>query len=478
MSNGSYHVNESPRRANLVFVFADQMRGMDMGCAGNSQVRTPELDAFRREGIYVPWAFANTPVCCPSRASLLTGQYPTAHRVIANDLPLPETAVTLGELLDAAGYHTAYIGKWHLDGMPRDRFTPPGPRRHGFRTWRVFNCSHNYMQARYFGDEPEAEAIVGYEPQGQTDMALAFLHEQARARSPFALFLSWGPPHDPYHMVPEEYRALYDPQQIELRSNFQPIAPGPRDISRGFDPRRTLADYYAAITALDEQFGRLLHALDEFDLRNDTIVVFTSDHGDMLWSHGRMKKQQPWEESIRIPFLLRWPGRIPANSRSGVLLSMVDIAPTLLGLLGLPIPAAMQGSNLAAALAGDDCAGPESVFLQEYVSCDESWAQGLPEWRGVRSSRYTYVRCVGEDDAWLLYDNQNDPYQLVNLARDPAYAAIREEHEAMLRQWLEATADPFCSGLELIERLDLVRLWNERERLMHRHRARLLSEPA
>ena len=375
-------------RPNVLYIFADQMRGMDMACAGNAQVRTPNMDRLAGQGLMMNHAYANTPVCTASRAMLLTGLYPTASRVIANDLPLPTDLTSLGHFFRDAGYRTGYVGKWHLDGVPRDRFTPPGPRRHGFETWAAFNCSHDYYRAeKYYRDVDAPIRIDGYEPVVQTNVALDFL-ATADAR-PFCLMLSWGPPHDPYRMVPPEYEELYDAESIELRPNVKPVHPDAARLARDWDPKTTLAQYYAAITALDHELGRLLDFLEESGQAGNTIVIFTSDHGDMLWSQGRMKKQQPWEESILIPFIVRWPERIAAGSRSDALFGIIDHLPTLLAACGIDSPSHLHGQDFSAHWQGAAAPAREALFLMDMARMDESDWQNLGEWRGVRTPRYT-----------------------------------------------------------------------------------------
>jgi len=458
-------------RPNLIFVFADQMRGMDMSCAGNPQVRTPNMDRLAREGTRLAQAYANCPVCTPSRAVLLTGRPAIATRVVANDLPLPTDLPSIGTCLSAAGYRTGYVGKWHLDGVPRSRWTPPGPRRHGFDFWAAYNCSHAYMHAQYYRDTPEPIPVDGYEPVAQTDLLLEFLH--ARDQRPFAAFLSWGPPHDPYEQLPAQYLQAYDPDAIELRPNCRRIPPGPGDLSHGRDPRTTLAQYYAQISALDAQLGRILDHVHEQGLARDTLVVFTSDHGDMLWSQGKMMKQQPWEESIHIPLLVRWPGRVPAGRAADGLIGVVDLMPTLLGLLGLPIPPGVQGADLSELVLGRAAGGPETVYIYDLVTVDQSRVQGIPEWRGVRTARHTYART--RQGPWLLYDNVQDPYQLDNLADRPETADLQRRLDAAVEAWLQATRDPFVEGSELIQRLGLVAPWNARERELHPQAPRLIG---
>ncbi len=451
-------------RPNLLFVFADQMRGQDMGCAGNREVLTPTLDRLASEGMRLTRCCATSPVCCPNRAVLLTGTYPPVNRVPGNDLPVRTDLPSLGTLARNNGYRTGYIGKWHLDGLPRDRFTPPGPRRLGFEFWAAYNCAHDYFRPRWFEDTPDLRTAEGYEPQVQTDLAIAFLQEQAKRPEPFCLVLSWGPPHDPYHLVPDSCRALYDPASLTLRPNMQPDAPNP--LARHLECRGTLADYYAAITALDEQMARLLETLESLQLTQNTFVIFTSDHGDMLWSHGWMKKQSPYEESVNVPFLIRLPGVVPAGGVSPVLMGTIDILPTLAGLLrwsGMPD---LPGRDLSAALRGEpDAPQPGSVFLANYLACDEATMQGMPEWRGVRTDRFTYVEQPGRSP-WLLFDHHEDPYQMRNLCGLPEARTIQESLAEQLTGWLTRLQDPFLPGGEMLAHLGLTEAWEERERQM------------
>jgi arylsulfatase A-like enzyme len=452
------------RLPNLLFVFADQMRGMDMGCSGNPDVRTPTMDRLAADGMRLTHCYATSPVCGPNRAILLTGTYPTTNRVPGNDLPLPTDLPTLGTIARENGYWTGYIGKWHLDGMPRSKFTPPGPRRGGFDFWAAYNCTHDYFHPRYYRDSPEVIETEGYEPEVQTDLALEFLCDHA-GREPFCLVLSWGPPHDPYDQVPACYRAMYDPAAIRLRPNVQPGITNP--LAAGKECRRTIAHYYAAITALDDQLARLLERVDSLGLAERTVVVFTSDHGDMLWSHAWMKKQSPYEESVNVPFLIRWPGVIPRGLVSGTLTGTVDILPTLAGLMSWRCPP-LEGRDLSAALRGEARASePDSLFLAHYLAGDEAARQQMPEWRGIRMERHSYVE-LPDRRPWLLFDNEADPYQMENLVEAPKHADLREQLAAMLTRWLERTADPFLPGPELLEHLGLTEAWAEREALMRR----------
>jgi arylsulfatase A-like enzyme len=307
-------------RPNVLFVFSDQHRWCDLGCYGNPEVETPHLDALARQGLRCTHCVANAPLCVPSRGCLLTGLYPLRHRAVANDLPLSSQVRTVAHVLGEAGYHTGYIGKWHLAGVPRDAPVPRGARG-GFRTWKAYRCHHDYLHAYYFDEDDRRVPVSGYGPEAETDLALAFLREAPR---PWALWLSWGPPHDPYQAVPEPYLARYR-RPLTLRPNVPDAAwRSPAHRWERADLLAAYQGYYAHITALDAQMGRLLEALDATGQAEDTVVVYTSDHGDMLGSHGFLDKQLPYDEAIRVPLLVRWPGVVPVGSWDG-LIGLVEL---------------------------------------------------------------------------------------------------------------------------------------------------------
>jgi arylsulfatase A-like enzyme len=436
-----------------------------MGCAGNVDVKTPTLDALAAGGVRLSHCFANNPVCCPSRASMFTGTYPITHRVVSNDLPVRTDLPTLGTVLRDAGYRTGYIGKWHLDGVPRRKFTPPGERRLGFdHYWAVFNCAHDYFNTRYFHDTDELIRREGYEPQIQTDLALGFLDHAKQREEPFALVLSWGPPHDPYPQVPQPYRDMYDPASITLPPNVQPQAMNP--LARRLECRRTIADYYAAVTALDDQLARLVQKLEELSLTDETLVVFTSDHGDMLWSHGWMKKQAPYDESVRVPMILRGPGATGGRV-TDTLFGLIDLTPTLLGLMDIPGPSTIQGVDLSASIRAESGAHqPQALLIANQHSCDEAAVQSMPEWRGVRTHRYTYVE-NGPSQPWLLFDNEQDPYQLHNRVNDRELRVERAALSQQLAELLRASGDAFLGGEPLLDWLDLREAWNHRNQFIN-----------
>ncbi|WP_414664766.1 sulfatase family protein [Horticoccus sp. 23ND18S-11] len=450
-------------RPNIILLLPDQMRASAMGVAGNPDVQSPHIDQMAREGIRFKRTYANVPVCCPARAILLTGTYPHVNGMMANDLRLRESETTIAELLRDAGYRTGFVGKWHLDGGPREPgFIPPGPRRQGFEFWAAYECHHQHFLPYYFRDTPEMILVRKFEPEASCDFAVEFIKAQPAGR-PFFLMMQMGPPHDPYG-APDEYMKRYDPEKITPPKSWQPnseIQPArnaipPRyqrpDLPGGSYVRtggkEEIAAYYAAITAIDDQVGRLLQTLKETGQDENTIILFTSDHGDMLGSHGMRRKRKPHEESAGVPGIIRWPAKIPAGRVVDTLFSHVDMPATLLGLAGLTVPKHMQGADLSRVARGETTAGPDAVLLQIFVPYRPD--QITRPWRGVITDRYTYARY--ENEPWVLFDHQRDPHQMNNLAADPAHARIRGELEARLAALMAAKGDAWSfNSNELVE---------------------------
>jgi len=430
---------DSLPRPNIVFVFADQMRAQATGYAGNPCVQTPNLDRLATEGITFTTAVACCPVCTPYRASLLTGRYPLSTGMIINDLRLPEEEITIAQVLKEAGYDTAYIGKWHLDGPERSGFTPPGPRRQGFDFWAVGNCTHQYFHSIYYRDTPDPLYWQGYDAHAQTRLAIEYIRTHGQER-PYCLFLSWGPPHNPYREVPQKYLQLYDPEQIYVRPNV-PKA-----------DRESLAGYYAHITALDEALGWLLSALEESGQAERTIFVFTSDHGDMLGSQGVWRKQWPWDESILVPLIIRYPAIQKGARIVSTPFNVVDLMPTLLRLAHAPIPPSVEGNDLSHLLTGAPGPRPNSALIESIAPFGE--CPHCPEWRGIRTERFTYVKTL--QGPWLLYDNLRDPFQLHNLVNDPDYSKLQDLLEQELQQWLQRTKDEFLPAQAYRDRWGLI----------------------
>lgn len=446
---------------NVVFVFADQLRADLLGCYGGTEVGTPRLDRMAEEGALFTNAVSTWPVCSPFRAILLSGLQPMRNGTVSNDTALRDDVVTMGEIFRDAGYATGYIGKWHLE-WSRTPFVPQ-ERRRGFEDWAVYNCSHQHLNASYFVNEDQPIRFDKYEPEGQVDLAIDFIDRHRD--EPFCLVMSWGPPHDPYK-APEEYMKLFPPKEIRLAPNFHeheivdeliatdPIPPegaaakarAKRRESRLPEPihRQRMQGYLAATRALDDCMGRLLDAIDQRGIGDNTIVVFTSDHGDMIGTHTMESKQCPLEESIGIPFLVRYPNAIPAGVETDSLLGPIDMLPTLLGLSGLETPksVAFDGLDLQEAARGGASDQRDAILIMKLTEGGNPYAlNAMRPWRGVRTKQYTYARRL-DLGPWLLFDNEADPYQLKNLIDDPAYADLVAEMETTLACLLEEAGDP------------------------------------
>lgn len=440
-------------KPNLVFVFADQWRAQATGYAGNPDVRTPNLDKLASESINFSHAVSGCPVCSPYRASLMTGQYWLTHGIFYNDKPLNPDATTIGKVYRRAGYETGYIGKWHLNGHDRNTSLQEGrnafisrERRQGFDFWRAGECCHNYNRSFFYADARAKQYWDGYDAIAQTREAQRYIRQHAN-KSAFALFMSWGPPHAPYHTAPDKYRRMFAaPDKIVLRPNV------PESLRE--KARKDLTGYYAHIAALDDCIGDLLTTLRKCGLEENTIFVFTSDHGDMLYCHGQTKKQKPWDESIRVPFLLRYPA---VHGRQGRRIDMPintpDIMPTLLGLSGIAVPESVQGQDFSNVIETAQLPGNDAALIMCPVPFHQwNYQRGGREYRGVRTRRYTYVRDL--NGPWLLYDNQTDTYQLNNLCNQPKYAQIQRKLDKVLSRRLKETNDDFLPGAKYMARWD------------------------
>jgi arylsulfatase A-like enzyme len=374
----------------------------------------------------------------------MTGRRPLSHGVFLNDVQLPDDEVTIAEILAARGYRTAYVGKWHLDGHGRSSYIP-AERRQGFEYFKALECTHNYNRSFFYaGDDPTKRQWVGYDACAQTEDAIGFMRRHGRAERPFLLVLSWGPPHNPYETAPERFRAMYQPDEIQLRANVPS--------ERAEVARRELAGYYAHCTALDDCVGELWRALAELEIERDTILVFTSDHGDMLHSQGEVRKQRPWDESIRVPLLVRYPRLFGQTGRRlDAPINSEDIMPTLLGLIGESVPPSVEGMDFSGYMQGGKDPSDGAALLTCPAPFGE-WTRNRAgrEFRGVRTRRYTYVRTL--DGPWLLYDNHEDPYQLDNLVGQSRHGDLQAKLDAVLRRKLKDTRDKFLPGAAYVEK--------------------------
>jgi arylsulfatase A-like enzyme len=446
----------TPKRPNLVYVFADQLRYQSCGYAGDEYARTPNIDRLAAQGCNFHQAISNTPVCAPYRASLLTGTCQSSTGMVINELRLSPEHETLGRALSRGGYRTAYIGKWHLwanelghHDETRNGFVPPGPYRLGFDNyWAAYNFNHSYYKSPYFENDATRHIRSQYEPDSQTDAAIQYMKSQAKSGSPFALFLSWGPPHDPWDdgNAPAAYRELYRGITLPRRPNYSetsdPYADNwaklPDDYPRVIDAYQR--NYYAQTANLDWNVGRLMEAIDRMRLAEDTIFVFTSDHGEMFGAHGRRAKYIFYDEAVRVPFLMRWPGRIPAKRTTDALLGTPDIMPTLLSMMNLPVPRSVEGADLSRHALGQDASAPDAAHLQG-MGTTAAWTDGT-EWRALRDHEYTYA-VYRRDGRELLFHHRSDPYQMRDLAGERSAAATLRHYREKSQAWRKERNDTF-----------------------------------
>jgi arylsulfatase A-like enzyme len=421
------------RPPNIVFVLTDQWRAQAAGYAGDPNVKTPNLDALASRSINFENAVSVCPVCTPYRASLMTGKHPLSTGMFMNDLYLPSEELCMAEIFKKAGYNTGYIGKWHLDGHGRDAYIPK-ERRQGFDYWKVLECTHNYNDSLYYtGEDKTIRKWKGYDAYAQTQDAQQYLREHAKKDKPFLLVMAYGGPHFPHHTAPKELQDMYPPGSIKLRPNV------PEEMKDR--ARKEAQGYYAHCTALDGCVRDLYKALEETGTAENTIFVFTSDHGEMLGSQGQSpkRKQRPWDETIRVPFLLRYPAVSGHKGRKVTApINTPDILPTLLSLAGIKVPETVEGEDLSRFVRDRKTQEDRAALFMNVSPFD--WPD-RKAFRGIRTSRYTYV--CHPDSPWLMYDNSVDPYQMKNLIDIDEHAALQKKLEAMLQAKLRQTGDKF-----------------------------------
>lgn len=453
-------------RPNLVFIFSDQQSHDMLGAYGLSDVLTPHLDALAEQGLLFNHAVSNSPVCTPARSMMISGLHPLWNNCFTNDRRLStDLGDSFGEVTRRAGYRNGYVGKWHLYGGDRNRPIPPGPDRHGFDdTFLSNNCAVNYDPDNAFYWNGDEKALFGcWEVEGQTDQAVAFIEEQS-PDEPFALFVSFHAPHNhnggddakyTSFDAPQEYKAKYDPDSLSIRPTV-PVNERTRLMTQG---------YMAMCSEVDANVNRILAALDSGGLRENTIIVYTSDHGETFGAfNNHWHKSSPEDVSVRVPLILSLPRRQVAPRRSDLIIGTIDLMPTLLALMGLDVPDHLHGKDLSRAILDGDDDAVESAPLFYFTT----------PWRGVYTKEWTYStenidRSDGsephpESDVGrtvllrrmdTLFHRADDPNQLDNLFGHttlpgrPGTTEVQARLHEKLEQWLSYFEDPFPDQHEL-----------------------------
>jgi arylsulfatase A-like enzyme len=451
-------------RPNIVICQCDQLRACSVGCYGNQEVSTPHIDALAAAGMRCEMMFSNNPVCTPARSCLLSGQYArtctgmlgNVHEDPPNGRRVRMLDPTLPEVLQQAGYKTALIGKWHVD---------PQPQLVGFGTAVYPKTAHKHYGQTYFNEKLDACRIEEFGPWYERELVRDFLAR--RDQQPFFLHYNISPPHQPIgpEHIPPQYHGMFDPQALTLRGNVDPSmlagrsdrsadpafwyrvycddeffwdhhyrrphAPG-YDLPEGFGIRHLTALYYAATALVDDLVGDLMASLARENLLDNTLVVFLSDHGDMLGSHGRFNKGQLFEEAIRVPLIYAGTSRVPQHAVTSRLTQTIDVMPTILGLVGLEVPEYVQGRDLTR-IWTEPAPQEEAVFI-------ETADAGL----GMRTSRNLFA--IAREDASAdavggIYDVATDPFEQVNLAAG-GWPSVFAEYRQAIERWDRQT--PWC----------------------------------
>ncbi len=446
-------------RPNIVFVLVDDLRWDEVGAAGHPYVETPNIDRIAHEGAYFQHAFTTTPLCSPARATFLTGLYPHTSGITDN-LARNEQShrlETFPKMLNAAGYDTAFIGKWHMgnDDSPRS----------GWSTWAAMKGQGEALSPE-LNIDGERRQFEGYVTDILTDLSVEFVERERGA--PFLLYLS----HKALHpnstqlddgsdapppsgvtgfIAADRHKGRYANETVPRRPNSG-VAPvdrpalmrqigdlpplGPDTVT----PDETIQQRQEMLLAVDESLGRVLDAIEKLGELDDTIVVVTSDHGYWYGEHGLWgERRLAYEEALRIPMMMRFPARVPAGLRPGQMVLSIDIAPTLLELAGATPPDGLHGMSMAPILDGDDPSW-RSSFLVEYYSDTVFERIDHMGYKAVRTDRYKYIRYVDLDGMDELYDIDADPYELRNVINHPRYAEVLADMQTELNWLLEETS--------------------------------------
>lgn len=416
------------KKPNVIFILTDQWRASALGYAGNEVVKTPELDKFANSAVNFKNAVSVLPVCTPYRASLLTGRYPTTTGMFLNDVYLPEEELCMAEIYKQANYKTAYLGKWHLDAHGRFDNVEPS-RRQGFDFWKGSECDHDYLNEHYYeNDNPEMKHWKGYSTNAISKEAQLYIEKNAKANDPFLLFVSISTPHFPHDTAPKKYRRLYKTKKLKLPEN---VPDNMKELAL-----KELQGYYAHCTASDKAIGEIIDKTKKMGIYDNTIIVFTSDHGEMMGAHGYKPwmKHQAYAESANIPFLISYPEMSESAGKiAEAPITTPDILPSLLTLCNIEIPSSIEGYDLSNIIRQPDLEKDRGAMYMN--PCPFEIAISDDEYRAIKTSKYTYVKTPKGPS--MLFNDIADPLQMNNLIKDSLYTDVKNELEGKLKVELE-----------------------------------------
>ena len=450
---------------NVLLIITDEHNFRTLGCyrallppeqaemwGAGVVVPTPNLDQLAKQGVLCTRAYATAPVCSPCRAAMITGRYPHATGVPTNNRVLDRSVPTLADRLNKAGYRTAFIGKWHLGGDGKPEWAPKVDGGFQFKKF-MFNRGH-WKQFAFRDGQP----VVGARRNGKptydvkgatkesfatdwlTDRAIDFITD-AKATKPFFTVVSYPDPHGP-NTVRAPYDHRFDQLRFRPPRTYKTGQPAPRwagkagkhPVFRGL----SMSSYYGMVQCLDDNIGRMLNRLKASGQLDNTLVIMTSDHGDLCYEHDRLNKGNPYEGSARVPMILRHPTRIASGQVYRQPMGTVDLTPTVMGLLNLPQTAGTQGRDLSRDLADVSKSAaadknPPVTFLRN--------SGASAAWVAAVDARYKLILSIN-DVPWLL-DAKQDPDELLNLYRRPNTEAVTKRLAESLRKYSRTTKDPW-----------------------------------
>ena len=464
---------------NILFIFTDQQRADTMACYGNDLIETPNLNSLVAGSFVFENGYVSSPICTPSRSTILTGLWPHVNGCLKNNIRLDESVQTIADLLPPE-YHTAYYGKWHLGNEVI--------RQHGFDEW--VSIEDQYRE--YYTTEEHLSVLSdyhhflverGHEPDKESEGSMVFSREYAAALPeeltkatflgnrasefihrnkgrPFALYVNIFEPHPPYD---GPFNDMYDPQSIPGGGAFMQDPPANASLIHrqraeeslaglGFDGdsaepaseeywRALIARYWGMVTLVDRAVGTMMRALEDAGVADDTIVVYSSEHGDQLGEHNIIQKAVFYEQSVRVPMLMRVPWLADSETRIPGRYSHIDTVPTLLELVGADLPGHIQGESRVPVLKGAATLEGNDVMI-DWTGRDSKESPGI---QGVDHriliSHDGWKLNLGEGDQGELYDLQGDPTESTNLFDDPSQRERVRDMACRIRAWQRATGD-------------------------------------
>lgn len=426
---------------NIILIYPDQMRFDATSFSGNTVVHTPSFDSLAKSGAYFENAYTSFPLCCPFRASLMTGVY--AHKIgmCTNHYPidLKWPSPFLPDIVRSQGYKTAWIGKWHLNGGNKFDYVPREYRL-GFDEFIGYSRGHHYINGIFYrNDDPTPRTSPRFEPEYQTEQLLDFMGRTADSGQPFMAMICYGIPHSPVEMSVEPYLNMYSPDRIEPPKTVPPW--------KSDEYRNYMSHYYGLVSCVDDQLAKIDSWLKNRHLYENTAVIFVSDHGDMCGEHGLMYKSSFYESSAHVPLVIRWPTVISHGIRVRQIVDpSVDLFPTILEMCGAEKPSFAQGSSLLRAARNGVDETLEDLGYYQLLKVSAEACEVLdiqerklyPE-RGIRTHKWLYVEKCGVP--FILFDRENDLFEQFNLISNADYIEKMQSLKCTLEMKMSVTDD-------------------------------------